>query len=153
MRYFKHFCLNSISLFLFNQSKSSSWKYDKTVLPPTQLLSDNNISLFLTEMWHETSKGTLLNAIKYINYCLATYKLPSITIFGARAQYPSTYYTYEGIKKSPKWRNSITNGAGPLTKLEVKRIWKAPIKDFDDLRHKVITSCYLFMGFHKVGIF
>ena len=102
-------------------------------------------------MWEETSKGTVQNTIRYLNYCLVMYQLKSITKFGCRSDYPSTYYTFEGIKKTPRWRNSITNGAGPLSKLEVKLIWQAPIKDWDDLRHKVIASCYLFMGFHKVN--
>lgn len=135
-----------------NITEETAWNYEDTDAPPLACLTDDNISMFLTERWNMEGKGEIEVATRYINYALSNHQKSNITAMGARSFYPTTFKTLQGIKKSKRWVQSVRNGALPLQKNEAKRILSAPILTLDDLRHKVIASCYINMGFHKSDI-
>ena len=141
--------------FSLDHAISATWDISQDYLiPPIEILTDDNISLYFTHLWrtHNPGKAQVSNGIRYINYALSQYQKQGISRRGARATWPQTFATIQGIKKTALWRETGSDGAKPLTKEEVMKIMEAPIQNLNDLRHKVIAHCYLHMGYHKSDV-
>lgn len=147
-----YFAIKAFCFLIQTLTESTDWSFENTDVPPNATLTDENISLFLTERWGMEGRGEIEVAQRYINYALSNYQRPNITTLGIRNLYPDTYKTLQGIKKSKRWVAASRNGARPLAKEEAKAIMLAPVNDLDDLRHKVIASCFINMGFHGQDI-
>ena len=132
----------------------TDWDPAIDLAPPLKLLTDENISLFFTNLWttHNPGKSQIENGKRYINFALAQHQKPSVGRRGSRSNYPQTWTLLKGIQNSKRWTGTGSQGAKPLTKEEVRKIMLAPVRDLDDLRNKVIANCYMHMGFHKKDV-
>ena len=135
--------------------KEEQWDYQENLTPPLEYLTDENLSLYFSEIWvdHRPGRAQIENAKRYINHVLGEHGLVTLARRGARSAYPKTITTLNGIKKEPRWCEGSRQGAKPLDKKEVKMIMNAPIKTLEDLIQKCICTCYLHMGMHKIDIY
>ena len=113
---------------------------------------------FFIEIFQIRGKPSVQQAHKWINHALAQYHRPPVNK-SYYQHYASVLDVLRGMSKDDKWKNHVTEGASPLTKAAVKKIFEAPIHDPETkklclvrLRNKALAILMIANGWHTVDV-
>ena len=110
---------------------------------------------FFVQCWEDGSKPNVTQGRRYINHILTNYGRPPLNKHH-RQDYASVLDVLQGMQRTPKWREHMSNGAEPLTREHVKKILLAEIHDEDGeidpkkLRNKIVASLLILCGWHPI---
>ncbi len=124
------------------------------VVPPEECFTNENMEDFFIEVFETRGKPSVQQAHKWINHALAQYHRPPVNKLHYE-HYASVLDVLRGMSKQEKWKNHKTQGAPPLTKKAVKRIFEANIHDpatkelcLLRLRNKALAIMMIGNGWH-----
>ena len=108
---------------LSDKSKEKeNWTPNQSTKPPTQLLTNANIELFLAKCWTDGSKANLLQGKKWVNHALTHNGLPPLNRHH-RQHYASVLDLLAGIAKEKESRELYNSSDGAIMCLREPRLW------------------------------
>ena len=124
------------------------------VVPPEAFFTNQNMEDFFIEVYETTGKPSVKQAHKWLNHALAQYQRPPVNKMNYE-HYATVLDMLRGMSKDAKWKDHTTQGAPPLSKKTVKRIFEASVRDPETnelclvrLRNKALAILMIANGWH-----
>ena len=82
------------------------WSVEKTVIPPLDALTNDNMKMFFVKCWETGTKPNVEQGRKWLSHALTKHGRPPLNKYH-RQDYHETLDMLKGLAKEPAWREHV----------------------------------------------